>query len=248
MIMNENDKKARKKLYIVVSQCFAVAYALYCLVLSPLYFWLDSNVAYANTVLPAIMHYLGIAAELTAISVFYGVMIYGIRRFGARNFGGCTVIYAVATACKYTVNIVMTWITFYGVIPATWIWDVANVVFYTALEMIQLWIITAIVKHILKREEDREDASSSALIYDSSNVFMKCALVCGIVTVVAKLVGRVSNDVWSMIVSGLPQKPITVVLMLLSYLSCVILGVICYVITAAVASGAKNIVPRRSQN
>ncbi|MBE6583420.1 MAG: hypothetical protein E7649_00370 [Ruminococcaceae bacterium] len=233
MKIDQNDKLLRKKLYVIISLCFAIAYALCCFVLSPLGLSLDANVVFAKTVLPAIVRYLGIGIELVSISVFYGVMIYGMYRFGPWKFRGCVGIFAVATVCKYLANTVMSWATYDAAIPRDWPWDLATVAFYTALEMLQLWIIIAIVRRKIEKSNDK-DLLPFSKVYDKGNALMRCAKACGVVTVIAKLFGRIANDAWAMILSGPPQKVVTVISMLINYLSVAVLGVICYAVTVAV--------------
>jgi hypothetical protein len=115
----------------------------------------------------------------------------------------------------------MTWVTYYAAIPSAWIWDVANVAFYTALELIQLLVVILAVKRICLR--------------GVADTAVKCAAACGTVAVAVKLIGRLTNDLWAIITTGLPKQTITVVLMILSYLSTLILGVICFAVTALVA-------------
>ncbi len=236
MKMKENDKKVRKRLYAAAILSFAVLYSLCCFLLSPLYFGLDSNIAFSNTVLPVIVQYVGIAAELIAISVFYGIMIYGIYRFGHQGFRASIGIYAIATVGKYTANIVMTWMTYNRAIPRNWLSDIGNIVFYTALEMVQLIIIYAISRHIIAN--NRAEALPFGKLYDRGNPLMKSAFVCGVVTVAAKLLGKLADDALAIILSGLPKNPMTVVLMILSYLSVAVLGVICYFVTVSAVSRA----------
>ncbi len=237
--MKQNDKAERKRSYSIAGGCLALAYALCCFVISPMYFRVSSDISYAKTVTPALVQYFGIVTELAAISVFYGIMIYGIYRFGISNFRLGVVIFAMATAFKYGANVVVTWITYQGSIPTSWPWDLANILFYTALELIQLWIIIAISKRIISKSS-KADEGSDALPSAKSDPIVKCALVCGIITVVAKFIGRFADDAWMIILSGLPKDPMTLVFMALSYASIVVMGVICYFITVATAGRMKE--------
>lgn len=224
---NQTQNKDANKLHLLCAGCFTVLYGLYCFVLSPIYFSLNSNVAFYDTVLPVIVQYAGIALELVAVSVLYGALIWEMFKMGKSDVRPFVSVFAVATALKYSSNVVVTWIT-YGIIPRTWIWDVANVVFYTALEMIQLWIVIAILKALMSKEGNCDLPFSS--LWNRGNKLMKGALACGIITVAVKAFGRFCDDLWAIIISGLPNRPITYLLMLLSYASTILLGVICYAV------------------
>ncbi|MBQ4091448.1 MAG: hypothetical protein IJC64_03925 [Clostridia bacterium] len=210
--------------------CFAAMYSLQCFVLSPLYFSLYSNVELYDTVLPVIVQYAGIAVELIAISVLYGAMIYGVFKFGQNSVRSFIGVFAAATGLKYLANVIITWIT-YGIIPRTWIWDVANVVFYTALEMLQLWVVVTVIKAVMGREGSCELPFGS--VWDKGNKLMRSAMACGIITVAFKVFGRLCDDAWAIITSGLPERPITYLLMLVSYVSTALLGVVCYGVAVA---------------
>ena len=227
--INKTEELGRLKAICAI--CFAVAYALCCFALSPLYFSLDANVDFAESVLPVIVQYVGVVAEIAAISVFYAIMIYGIYSFGYKASRGCIGIYAAAAFCKYSANVAMTWVR-YSSIPSGWGWDVANVAFYTALEMVQVWIVLAIVRRCIERGEG--EMLPFSRIYAKGNSLMNGALVCGVATVAVKVLGRLADDIFTMIAYGLPEQWITVVLMLLSYLSNLLLGAVCYVIVVFV--------------
>ena len=215
-MIKDQTNKPHGRLKTLVAVCFAVAYSLCCFVLSPLYFSVASDISYAYTVLPSVIQYSQVIVEILAISVFYGVIIHLAMSRRVARYGEWIAIYIIAAAAKYTANVAMTWITYYAAIPSTWIWDVANVIFYTGLELIQLAVVIWAVKRIIKK--------------DASDTAVKCAVACGAVAVAVKIVGRLTNDVWTIIQTGLPKEPLTVVLMLLSYLSALLLGVVCFAV------------------
>ena len=224
---NQTQNKDTSRLHVLCAWCFAALYGLYCFVLSPIYFSLNSNVMFYDTVLPVIVQYAGIAVELVAVSVLYGALIWKMLKMGNGGIRPFVSVFAVATALKYFANVVVTWIT-YGIIPRAWIWDVANVVFYTALEMIQLWIVIAVLRVLIGKEGSCDLPFSS--LWDKGNKLMRGALACGIITVAVKAFGRFCDDMWAIITGGLPSRPITYLLMLLSYASTALLGVICYAV------------------
>jgi hypothetical protein len=245
------DISLKKKLYFITSIAFAVLYALCCFVISPLYASAISDIAYASGALPTLLSYLSNILTILAISVSYAVIILGKYRFGVKSFGGGIVIFIVATAAKYTANMIISWISEKS-IPVSWLWDVFDVLFYSALECFQLLVFVLIINKILGDYTERRmllrkanstlgndvaenDPLVFTRIYDKSNCLQRCALVSALVVLISKAAGSLINDIWMIVIGGFPKEPITVVMMVVTYLSSVIFGVICYIaVTIAV--------------
>ena len=225
------NNKTQGGLYGLTALCFAIAYSVYCFGILPLYFSLDANVDFSRGVLPDLVGYLGVAVENFAIFVFYGVLIYGIYRFGYRMIGGSFGVFAAASVYKYLVNVIMSWVR-EGAVPSTWGWDLINVVYYAAFEILMLWIVVAIVRRIIARSRGQEIDLSK--LYDRSNCLMRSALACALVTLGVKLFGNVVNDVAFIVVYGFDDYFSMIGGVLLNYLSAAILGVICYAVSAFV--------------
>jgi hypothetical protein len=245
------DISLKKKLYLITSIAFAAIYAHCCFVISPLYASVISDVAYASGALPTLLSYFSNILTVLAISISYAVIILGKYRFGVKSFRGGAVIFIVATAAKYTANMLMSWISEKS-IPLSWLWDILDVLFYTALECLQLLIFVLIVNKVLGDYTERKtllNKANKALgndvaesdpfvftrIYDKSNCLQRCALVSALVVLVSKVSGSLINDIWMIVIGGFPKESITVIMMLVTYLSSIIFGVICYIaVTVAV--------------
>ena len=232
----KDQQKEKRSLYITASLCFAIAYSVYCFVILPLYFSLEANVNFADGILPELVGYLGTAIENVAIFVFYGIVIYAIYRFGYKASRGVIAVFAAAAVYKYSANVVMTWVR-YKVIPSNWGWDLFNVAYYTAFELIMLLIVLAIVKRIIARgrsEEQGELSFSGA--YDKTNYLMRASLVCGVVTASVKAFGNLINDIFYIADYGISEYFTIFGGVLLNYVSALILGVVCYAVSAFVAA------------
>lgn len=225
------NNKTQGRLYGLTALCFAIAYSVYCFGILPLYFSLDANVDFSRGVLPDLVGYLGVAVENVAIFVFYGVLIFGIYRFGYRMIAKSFLVFGVAAAYKYLANVIMSYVR-YGAVPATWGWDAFNVVYNTALELLMLWIVTSIVRRIIARSRGQELDCSR--LYDRSNFLMRSVLVCAIVTVGVKTFGNIVNDVILIVGYGFEVYFSMIGGVLLNYLSALILGALCYALTALV--------------
>lgn len=221
-------EKSAGKLYGIAALCFAVAYSIYCFAVMPLYFSLAADVDFANGFLPNAIGYLGLAIENVAIFAFYGIMVYGIYCFGYYGFRGIVGVFCAATVYKYSANMIMSWVRS-GAIPSTWIWDIVDVVYYTVLELVMLWIIIAIVRRLIARS--REQTPTFGKLYDKTNPLMRSALVCSIVTVCVKVFGNLINDVIFIVEYGVVQYFASCISVILNYLAVLLLGVVCYAVS-----------------
>ena len=229
-IQNKSDAY---KLYRLMSACFAVAYSVYCFVILPLYFSVDANIDFSDGVLPELIGYLGVAVENIAIFLFYGIMIFGIYRFGYSAFRGLFAVFGLAATYKYTVNVIVSWIRS-GAIPTTWVWDIVSVVYYAALELFMLWIVTVAVRKIIGQGRGQDVMFNK--LYDSSNCLMRSAMACSIVTIAVKVFGNVVNDIMLLVDYGFSGYISLLGGVILNYVSALLIGVICYAVAAFTAA------------
>lgn len=237
MKLSQNDLKLRNRLCLLSAVGFAVLYALYCFVLSPLYAAAKSNAAFDGTLLPDVLYYLGRIAELLAISVSYGAMIYGIYRLSLSRVKLVPIIFLIATLMKYSSNMAVSWILSGGV-SEEWLWDIINVLFYTALEVTQLCVVILFVNSVIKKQKRRDNALAGTgneseiypfrKIYDKKNCLMRSAMISAVIVLVSKIFGQVVSDLYYIIVSGLPTRVNTVIMMLVSYTSNLVFCAVCY--------------------
>lgn len=231
MKLSREDLILRKKLYFIMALVMGIAYTLCCFAISPLLVYIGNDIAFEGTVLPILLDYVGRLVEIVAISAAYAVLICGAFRLAPENFKLGIVVFAVATLYKYTANVTMDWII-NGSVPAGWIWDVVNVLFYTALEMVQLLIVWAIIKHFAARIISGGSVAWYPFdrFYDKNNPCLRAAFFSSLTVFLSKIFGRVINDIYSLIIWGLPQKGITWVIMAAEYVFEMIFGLLCYVV------------------
>lgn len=240
MNLSQIDLQIRKKLCLVSAVSFAVLYTLYCFAVSPLYIGAVGNVAYSETLVPDLLYYLGRLLELVAISISYASVIYGIYALGRARSKVCSFIFLLATLYKYTANMVVSWL-YAGGVSEEWIWDLINVLFYTLLEAIQLGVILLLVHPVITKFKQRNQVLAKAgqpmsvypfqKLYDKSNCLMKSAMIAAVVVFVSKIFGQLVNDIYYILVSGLPKEANTSILMAVSYISNLLFGLICYIAT-----------------
>ena len=257
--MVKADNTANKKWLWSSGMIFGVIYSLNCFVISPLITHLTADVVYADTAIPTLLGYLYEILELVAIAFSYSVLIMTLYRYGRKKCVGVFVLFTIATLYKYFANTLCTWLSDGG-LPSLWGWDVVNVVFYTALELLQLFVIYLIVGRIITKFTDRrlaieraikktlstsetEEGSAASLtekmrdpypfekVFDKDNCLLRSAFICGVVTLVAKLVvGALISDIWLILLSGIPQEGETWLLMIVNYTVKIILGAVTYFI------------------
>ena len=241
---------AGKKLYIIGGIALFLLYSLNCFVILPVRNMLASDVIFAsNILLTNLLALLVELVEVAAISVFYATLLLVLYRFGEKKGAGMLAVYAAAAAYKYAANTAVSWIED-GSIPSAWAWDIANVVFYTALEMLQLLILFALVKRVIVAYTEARDMRNRAILksggeaendgvypfsrlYEKTNCLLRSAFICAVVTVIAKCIGSLISDIWLIALYGLPEEPGTWLMMVVNYLTMVIVGVVVYFVTVA---------------
>ena len=231
MVLNENEKRLRNKLYIAALVAFAVLYSVYSLVILPQYIASLYNIAYENTATPDLLNYLAKTVEMVALAIFYGIMCYGLYRLGNLKMRSIAWIFVLGNVYKYTCNMIMTWRDG-GSIPLEWLWDVLNVIYYTATEMITFAAVWFITKAIIERYRVRSAALAKvgkservfpfSGIYKKGNCLMGSALVSSLLIFGLKLIFQLINDLVTI------EKILNPTLMAISYASNILFGIVCY--------------------
>ena len=243
-------KKAKpiSKKWILISIAIAIViYSLIGFLIYPMKAYLSSDVVYKETVIPTVLDYFSDILEVGVVSLFYAMMIAFLYKY---NGGMPTVFgtFALVTVYKCLINMAMTWING-GRISLTWYWDLVDVIYFTLLEMVQMFIVYLFAKRFidefaLVREAKLKFARENAGVDNSleepypfkklfsiKNCLLKSALVCAIITFVAKASGTIIEDVWDIMIGGLPQQPQTWLLMAINYVSMILWGVLVYFFT-----------------
>lgn len=234
MKLDENKKALRKNLYLFTAVALAVIYSLNELVVSPVYTAVISNIMYDGSALIDILYYLRRLLDLVAVAAAYAVMIYGIYRFTLSDFKGSVGIFIGATLYKYALSVIVGWFN-NGSVPTTWPIDVFNLLLNSALEILQLVIVLAIVSGMISRhwraveyckKIAREDIIPEILplkkLYGKENCLLRSVLASSLVILFRLLITQAVNDILTI------EKITDPWLMIVAYLASVVLGVICY--------------------
>lgn len=233
------QKKSAALLCIIIA---AVIYSLNSLVLLPIGRILTSNVIYANSVLPMAIGYIAELLEGVAVALFYGLALIAIYR--GKKSGVVFIAFASLTAYKYLADMAMEWVES-GKVSELWIWEIIDVIYFTALEALLLLIVFALSRKIMSGYTDQKllaervfEKTGEAIeyfrvypfekLYDKSNCLLRAVMVCALATVVAKLLGDVVSDVAYIVSYGFPKQGITWVYMILNYASKLIFGIVSY--------------------
>lgn len=244
--MKKSKPIAKKWIWISIA-ISVVVYSLIGFLIYPVKAYLSSDAVYAETVIPSLIDYFSDILEVGVVSLFYAMMIAFLYRYN----GGMLAVFVSFTAVtlyKCLVNTVMTWINI-GEVSLTWYWDMADVVFFTLLELVQMLIVYWFAKRFIdefalvretKLKFARENVEAEInlqvpypykKLFSMKNCLLKSALVCAIITFVAKASGTIIEDVWDIIIGGLPQQPQTWLLMGINYVSMILWGVLVYFVT-----------------
>ena len=221
------DISPTRQLYAVAAISFAVLYALCVFVLEPTYNGALADVA-VNSAVVSLLRILCVIFEHLAIYICYATVILGVYRFGKRILRGFIGIFALASAFKYLAKTAISW-SYSGAIPLKWYADIVDVVYFVALEVAQFIIVAALVKQALRKAEKSDSDTAFVKLYDKKNPLMKSAAVAAATVFAIRLFLQVMNDVITIAMSGAPSRPVTWVMMILTYLSTLIVGLLCYV-------------------
>lgn len=241
---------AGEKLYLIGGLALFLLYSLNCFVILPVRNMLASDIIFASSILLTnLISLLVELIEVAAMAVFYAALLLTLYRCGARKGAGMIGIFAAVTAYKYAANTAISWILD-GSVPYLWGWDIANILFFVALEMLQLLILFALVKKVIISYTEARDLKIRAIVktggeaeadgvypfvrlYEKTNCLLRSALICAVVTVIAKCIGSLISDIWLIVLYGLPEDHGTWILMAGNYVSMAILGAVVYFVTVA---------------
>lgn len=233
----ENVKKiclTKKRLYLLAALLSLIFNILLCFVLEPIYTSSSSNVAVMDW-LPIVMYYVCRAVEILSIFITYAIAIYGVYKFGARSFCGMIGIFAASTIVKYLFKTAVIW-SYSGAVPLLWYMDLVDVAYFTALEVIQLLVAWALIARVASGKAREDGEVVFRRLYDRENRLMRAALCASIVVLAADLITRLFDDIMTILMFGAPERLMTVVLMVMAYLSTLIFGAICYLVLIFILS------------
>lgn len=203
---------------------------------------LSNDVLYDGTWPLWVAEYFTKVLEVCAVSIGYALLIAYI--YEQRKVWQVFVIVGSLTAYRNAANMLELWIDAKRV-SSSWMWEVINVLYYTALELVLLLVICLIAKKAIEKHSDRtliaqrvfestgevvpvEAAYPFRRIFDKNNCLLAAAGVCSIVTFVAKIFGQLADDIWYIIADGWPTRASTWGAMALNYISQVIFGLVVY--------------------
>lgn len=258
--MEKADRSVLKKWISLSGAVLAVVYSVNCFLLYPLTASVTNNVVYAETAIPMLLEYIAELLELGGISMCYAVMLLAVYFWGTKSVKGVFGMFCLVTFYKYMANTVSSWVNG-GSIPLSWAWDLTDVLFWTLLEFLQMFIIFSLSKGIITKYTDKRlvmlraskktdehiegippHAYPFQSIIDNGNCLLRSAFICATVTLIAKLGGAVISDVWLIIAYGIPTEGITWLYMAVNYLIKAIMGCISYLfVYAAMSSLTKDL-------
>ena len=232
MVLNENEKQLRGRLFLVAIVAFAVLYSIYSLVILPIYIASLYNIAYEGTVTPDLLNYLAKTVEMVALAIFYGVVCYGMYRLGNLKMRSIAWVFVGGNLYKYTCNTLMTWKDG-GSIPLEWGWDILNVIYYTAMEMITFALVWFLTKAIIERYREKcivfekvgkkaERVFPFSGIYKKGNCLMFSAFISSLLIFGLKFLSKVINDLLTV------KQLNDITLMIVAYALLLLFGIVCY--------------------
>lgn len=235
-------------IYRFMAVMLFVLYSIYCFVLLPLNTYFDSNIVYADTLLPTVMEFIYTTVELFALSFGFASVIYITYRFGYAKCKRIFVIIFVASLYKYVANTVVAWIDG-GFHSDELLSDILNVVIYTSLDILQALIVGFIAYKIIKKFDDRYGVAKKSAeklnenyperdagvypfagLFDFKNPLLKSAFSGGILVAAVKMLMRLWYDIIYTFYYGLPGGFTEVLFIISNYLFDCIAGVLCYFI------------------
>ena len=229
--------------------CIAVVLAIFTVnafLIGPQITTLLSDVLYAESLLPIALSVLYDCIEALAVAICYALVLVAL--YDEERARGIFVTFGLLTAYKYIAAHLYVWMTSNGTITLrVWdiIWSLADDLWWTLLEIVLMAIVFNIMKKIMtpyhdkrlvaqrvnKKSEEKveiEEPYPFKRIYDKSNCLLRSAYVCAVATLVAKLFGKVTTDVESIVTMGFPKQWQTWLYMILDYARIAILGLIVY--------------------
>ncbi len=248
----KNELAVQRRVCCVMAIVLFVAYTLICAVVYPVSTLTSNDIMYSETVIPMLLEYAYTVVELFAISAAYGLLIFGVFAFSVKEFGWGVIIFIGATVYKYALNTFADWAV-NGSVPAEWLWDVADLLYYSALEAVQLIIVLVVVGHIAKLRRNgkkgylslRDGEYPFANVVYLKNPYLGAAFACAVTDRALRALVRLINDVYTVIVSGFPEKGTTWLIMGLTYVLEIAAGVLCYgvivlILSRILGEAAKN--------
>ena len=216
----------KKRLYAICAIAFAAIYALYVLGLEPLYESAVADVAVHDAV-AYILDYACQILEHLAICIFYAVLIFCIYKLGVEQTRGLLWVFVAASLGKYLLKTAVSWY-YNGAIPLKWYVDLIDVAYFVALEVLQLLIVRAFVKRVIAKGEKHGYDLSFVKLYDKTNPLLRATATSAVVIFAVRLSVTVINDLIDMLIGGLPEEPTTWILMIITYISTAVVGMLCY--------------------
>lgn len=104
-------KDAVRRMHRLVILVSAIGYALYSLIVAPLYTQLASNVVSQNALITNILYYIIPAIDIIVFFIVYPATVYAIWRGGLVGGFRVPLTFALITLAKYVANFFMTCLT-----------------------------------------------------------------------------------------------------------------------------------------
>ena len=192
---------------------------------------------------------ISVIIETVAVAVLYATLVVAVYKYGKSAAWRVLGVFLAATAYKNAAIVIVEWIN-NGSIPKDWLEGLADIIYFTSLELVVIWIIYQLTSRVILRYTTRRDMMLKvsektgekvdisepypfSKLYAKDNCLLRSAFICALVSLIAELAITVANDLLLIFSSGAPERAETWVAMGINYLSKVILGVITYFVIFA---------------
>lgn len=229
--------------------CVAIVLTIFTInafLLGPHITKLLSNVLYEDTLLLMALIVLYDCMDTCAVAICYALVL--ISLYDEERARGIFLTFGFLTAYKYIAAHLYVWMTSNGTITLrVWdvIWSLVDDLWWTLLEIVLMAIVFTVMKKIMTPYHDKRlvahrvnEKSEEKIeieapypfkrVYDKSNVLLRSAYVCAVATLIAKIFGKVTTDVESILNTGFPKEFSTWLYMILDYARFAVLGLIVY--------------------
>ncbi len=236
-IASKSFEPSRKKSHVrFMTVSVAVLYVV-SLLLGFVYSSVSNNIVYMSS---ALMYVLEISLQLLDLALYavaFSFFIFATHRYGFRASVPFFISYAVLTACRRILSLVLE-LLLSGSVGAD---DFVSIGVYFLLDMITCAVVLAIIAYEFKKYNGylREwkkaqralgkDDTAPALcpftkLYNRANPLQVCALKIGILLSSVKILSRIIFDLYY----GAPTTLSETLIMVIYYLSDILIGVLVY--------------------
>mgnify|MGYP004667532643 CR=1 FL=1 len=241
MVQQDLEKNGKRGRLIRFSVLIGTLYVLYSCVLMPLTVWVESNIAYAGTMIPDLLELAYKVVDLTCFFLTYAFMIAFVFQYHPSGTWPIIWIFSATDLLRYTLNLLISAKTDGNLSVISD--GILFVVLYWLLEVVQLlllfgltslfwrnWYAVSKVMDQVERSTGRPVERGDCLlfpfhrIWNWRNPVQRSALCAGIVTTGLRWLSRMIYDIGY----GAPTDFLDVTWMVVYYVLDAVIGVVGY--------------------